>query len=89
MYVCVSGDGKDMVREKAQLLLLKMLEREVLSPQTLLDKLTPAFNHKNSRIREEVLTTLTTTINEYASRTRESLAMGRELYPFFSSVDIR
>ena len=62
--VLVSGDSKDMVRSKAQLLLMKILEREVVTAQQLFDKLTPAFSHKNGRIREEVLTTLVTTINE-------------------------
>ncbi|XP_034257106.1 CLIP-associating protein 1-A isoform X3 [Thrips palmi] len=59
------GDSKDMVRSKAQLLLMKILERDVVSAQQLFDKLTPAFAHKNGRIREEVLTTLVTTINEH------------------------
>lgn len=57
-----------MVRSKAQLLLMKILERDVVSAQQLFDKLTPSFAHKNGRIREEVLTTLVTTINEYVSR---------------------
>lgn len=59
------GDSKDMVRNKAQLLLMKILERDVVTAQQLFDKLTPAFAHKNGRIREEVLTTLVTTINEH------------------------
>lgn len=59
------GDSKDMVRSKAQLLLMKILERDVVSAQQLFDKLAPAFAHKNGRIREEVLTTLVTTINEH------------------------
>lgn len=59
------GDSKDMVRNKAQLLLMKILERDVVTTQQLFDKLSPAFSHKNGRIREEVLTTLVTTINEH------------------------
>ncbi|KAK3927670.1 CLIP-associating protein, partial [Frankliniella fusca] len=59
------GDSKDMVRNKAQLLLMKILERDVVTAQQLFDKLAPAFSHKNGRIREEVLTTLVTTINEH------------------------
>ncbi|KAE8751868.1 hypothetical protein FOCC_FOCC001345, partial [Frankliniella occidentalis] len=54
-----------MVRNKAQLLLMKILERDVVTTQQLFDKLSPAFSHKNGRIREEVLTTLVTTINEH------------------------
>lgn len=58
------GDAKDTVREKAQLLILKLLERSVLSPSTLFEKLTPGFAHKNAKIREEVLRCLVNTLNE-------------------------
>lgn len=58
------GDAKDTVREKSQLLLLKLLERSVLSPQQLLERLTPGFSHKNAKIREEVLRCLVNTLNE-------------------------
>lgn len=58
------GDAKDTVREKAQLLILKLLERNALSPQTLLEKLLPGFTHKNAKIREEVLRCLLNTLNE-------------------------
>lgn len=58
------GDSKDTVREKAQLLILKLLERNVLTPQLLLEKLTPCFTHKNAKIREEVLRCLVNTLNE-------------------------
>jgi len=58
------GDSKDTVREKAQLLILKLLERNVLTPQTLFEKLTPCFSHKNAKIREEVLRCLINTLNE-------------------------
>ncbi|XP_065166997.1 CLIP-associating protein isoform X3 [Atheta coriaria] len=61
------GDAKDTVREKAQLLILKLLEREVLSPQSLLEKLTPGFTHKNAKIREEVLRCLVNTLNEHGA----------------------
>ncbi|XP_071053520.1 CLIP-associating protein isoform X4 [Onthophagus taurus] len=63
------GDAKDTVREKAQLLILKILEREVLTPQSLLDKLTPSFSHKNAKIREEVLRCLVNTLNEHGAQT--------------------
>ena len=53
-----------MVREKAQLLLLKMMERDVITPQALFEKLTPAFSHKNGKIREEVMNCLQTTLTE-------------------------
>lgn len=58
------GDAKDTVREKAQLLILKLLERSVLNPQQLLEKLVPGFTHKNAKIREEVLRCLVNTLNE-------------------------
>lgn len=57
------GDSRDTVREKAQLLLQKLMECRVVSPQQLLDKLTPCFKHKNSKIREEFLQTIVDTLN--------------------------
>ncbi|XP_074035924.1 CLIP-associating protein isoform X2 [Leptinotarsa decemlineata] len=62
------GDAKDTVREKAQLLILKLLERNVLTPQTLLEKLQPGFSHKNAKIREEVLRCLVNTLNEHGAQ---------------------
>lgn len=62
------GDAKDTVREKAQLLILKLLERSVLTPQNLLEKLTPFFNHKNAKIREEILRCLVNILNEHGSQ---------------------
>ncbi|XP_017770144.1 PREDICTED: CLIP-associating protein isoform X3 [Nicrophorus vespilloides] len=62
------GDARDTVREKAQLLILKLLEREVITPQALLEKLTPGFTHKNAKIREEVLRCLVNTINEHGAQ---------------------
>ncbi|CAH1986214.1 unnamed protein product [Acanthoscelides obtectus] len=61
------GDAKDSVREKAQLLLLKLLERGAVQPQQLLDKLRPHFQHKNGKVREEVLRCLVNTLNEYGT----------------------
>ncbi|VEN50081.1 unnamed protein product, partial [Callosobruchus maculatus] len=62
------GDAKDSVREKAQLLLLKLVERGALQPQQLLDKLRPHFQHKNAKVREEVLRCLINTLNEYGTQ---------------------
>ncbi|KAG5670591.1 hypothetical protein PVAND_000842 [Polypedilum vanderplanki] len=62
------GDNRDTVREKAQLLLQKLVECRVLTPQSLLDKLTPCFKHKNAKIREEYLQTIVTTLNEYGTQ---------------------
>ncbi|KAJ8686484.1 hypothetical protein QAD02_022278 [Eretmocerus hayati] len=61
------GDNKDTTREKAQLLLLKILEKGSMSPQNLLDKLQPAFVHKNAKLREEALVLLSTTLNEHGA----------------------
>jgi CLIP-associating protein 1/2 len=58
------GDSRDTVREKAQLLLQKLIECRVLTPQSLLDKLTGCFKHKNAKIREEYLQTIVNTLNE-------------------------
>lgn len=58
------GDSRDTVREKAQLVLHKLMESRVLLPQTLLDKLTPCFKHKNAKVREEFLQTIVNTLNE-------------------------
>lgn len=59
-----TGDSKDATREKAQLVLLKIMEKGCMSPQQLLDRLRPAFSHKNAKLREEALILLTTTLNE-------------------------
>ncbi|XP_025994232.1 CLIP-associating protein 1-A isoform X4 [Solenopsis invicta] len=61
------GDSKDATREKAQLVLLKIMEKGCMSPQNLLDRLRPTFNHKNAKLREEVLILLTTTLNEHGA----------------------
>lgn len=61
----MTGDSKEVVREKAQLLILKLMERDVITPQALFEKLTPAFSHKNGKIREEVMNCLQTTLTEW------------------------
>ncbi|XP_032672003.1 CLIP-associating protein 1 isoform X3 [Odontomachus brunneus] len=61
------GDSKDTTREKAQLVLLKIMEKGCMTPQNLLDRLRPAFNHKNAKLREEALILLTTTLNEHGA----------------------
>lgn len=58
------GDSRDTVRQKAQLLLHKLMEHNVLAPQILLDKLTYCFKNKNAKIREEYLQTIVNTLNE-------------------------
>ncbi|XP_054015820.1 CLIP-associating protein 1-A isoform X4 [Hylaeus anthracinus] len=61
------GDSKDATREKAQMVLLKIMEKGCMTPQQLLDRLRPAFSHKNSKLREEALILLTTTLNEHGA----------------------
>lgn len=63
------GDSKDIVREKAQLLLQSLIEYKVLSSKSLLDKLTTrCCKHKNSKVREEFLQTLVRTLeHEYGT----------------------
>lgn len=62
------GDNKDTVREKAQILLLKLMQCRVLQPQQLIDKIAPnCFKHKNAKVREEFLLTLVNTLNEYGA----------------------
>ncbi|KDR12058.1 CLIP-associating protein 1 [Zootermopsis nevadensis] len=68
------GDSKEVVREKAQLLILKLMERDVITPSSLFEKLTPAFSHKNGKIREEVMNCLQTTLTEHGAR---SLSVSR------------
>lgn len=53
-----------MVRDKAQRLLLKLMEREVITPQSLFEKMSSTFTHKNNKIREEVLSCLQRTLIE-------------------------
>ncbi|XP_053677219.1 CLIP-associating protein [Anopheles nili] len=62
------GDNRDTVREKAQLLLHKLMECRVVVPQSLLDKLSVCFKHKNAKVREEFLQTIVSTLNEYGTQ---------------------
>ncbi|KAJ6224537.1 hypothetical protein RDWZM_003082 [Blomia tropicalis] len=47
------GDSRDCVREQAKVLLSKLMNY-VSTPQFVLEKLMPAYSHKNWRIREEM-----------------------------------
>jgi hypothetical protein len=59
-----SGDAKDSVREKAEDLILKLMEWSI-QPQVLWERLIPAFNHRNSKVREQIHQILLTTLNLY------------------------
>ncbi|XP_058120591.1 CLIP-associating protein [Anopheles ziemanni] len=75
------GDSRDTVREKAQLLLHKLMECRVVAPQSLLDKLSICFKHKNSKVREEFLQTIVSTLNEYGT---QSLSVKMYIAPIVS-----
>ncbi|XP_069183082.1 CLIP-associating protein 1-B isoform X30 [Procambarus clarkii] len=60
------GDSKDAVREKAQLLLSTLMDH-VLSPNSMFDRLLPAFSHKNGKVREEVMTCLQNTLTNHGA----------------------
>lgn len=64
IIVLWTGDSKDLTREKARLVLLKVMEKGSMMPQQLLDRLHPAFGHKNAKLREEALVLLGTTLDE-------------------------
>ena len=57
------GDSKDSVREKAQTLLASLMEH-VEQPNGLFQRLTPAFAHKNGKVREEIMLCLQSTLNK-------------------------
>ncbi|XP_049292643.1 CLIP-associating protein isoform X7 [Anopheles funestus] len=75
------GDSRDTVREKAQLLLHKLMECRVVAPQSLLDKLSVCFKHKNAKVREEFLQTIVSTLNEYGT---QSLSVKTYIPPIVS-----
>lgn len=60
------GDSKDAVREKAQMLLSSMMEY-VVTPNSMFERLIPAFSHKNGKVREEVMTCLQNTLNNHGA----------------------
>ncbi|KFM57692.1 hypothetical protein X975_09905, partial [Stegodyphus mimosarum] len=60
------GDSKDQVRLQAKGLMLKLMS-PVSSPQHIFDKLSIAFNHKNFRVREEVMVLLQQTLDKFGS----------------------
>ncbi|KAK8391257.1 hypothetical protein O3P69_017127 [Scylla paramamosain] len=60
------GDSKDAVREKAQMLLSSMMEN-VVPPNSMFERLIPAFSHKNGKVREEVMNCLQNTLNNHGA----------------------
>ena len=59
----VAGDSKESVRDKAHILLI-MLMLHTVTPQHMLEKLTPAFSHKLAKVREEVMVLLQNALAE-------------------------
>ena len=60
------GDTRPEVREKANIVLCKLMDATV-SPQQLFEKISSGFSHKNSRVREEVLLLLQNTLNAHGA----------------------
>ena len=60
------GDTRQEVREKANIVLCKLMDATV-QPQQLFEKITSAFSHKNSRVRVEVLLLLQNTLNAHGA----------------------
>jgi CLIP-associating protein 1/2 len=56
------GDARETVREKANAVLVKVMD-EVVEPQQLFDKLVHSFSHKNGKVREELLLLTRFTLN--------------------------
>ncbi|XP_074055455.1 CLIP-associating protein 2 isoform X18 [Macrotis lagotis] len=61
------GDSKDQVREQAQNLILKLIDRAA-SPMYVWEHLTVGFKHKNYRSREGVCLCLIATLNTYGAQ---------------------
>jgi len=60
------GDTRESVREKANIALCKLMDATI-APQPLFEKIQSAFQHKNSRVREEVLLLLQNTLNAHGA----------------------
>ncbi|KAH9383109.1 hypothetical protein HPB48_023844 [Haemaphysalis longicornis] len=60
------NSSNSKVRDQAKNFTMKLMT--VSSPQHMLEKMMPAFGHKNFRIREEVLLCLQDTINLYGAQ---------------------
>ena len=60
------GDTRAEVREKANIVLCKLMDATV-TPAQLFERIQPGFSHKNSRVREEVLLLLQNTLNAHGA----------------------
>ncbi|XP_058233364.1 CLIP-associating protein 2 isoform X17 [Hemibagrus wyckioides] len=61
------GDGKDQVRDQAQMLILKLME-EAATPMYVWERLFPGFKHKNFRSREGLCLCVVATLNAYGAQ---------------------
>ncbi|XP_071512320.1 CLIP-associating protein 1 isoform X11 [Panulirus ornatus] len=60
------GDSKDAVREKAQLLISTLMDH-VVTPNSMFERLMPAFSHKNGKVREEAMSCLQNTLTNHGA----------------------
>ncbi|XP_014258947.1 CLIP-associating protein 1-A isoform X3 [Cimex lectularius] len=61
------GDSKELIRDRCQLLLSQLMDVGVITPQSLFDRLHPAFSHKNSYVRDEIMKCLNNTLNQHGA----------------------
>ncbi|XP_050524463.1 CLIP-associating protein 1 [Daktulosphaira vitifoliae] len=62
------GDGKESIKMKALFLIMKLMECDTISPQSLFDKISAnAFNHKNSNVKEGAMKLLLSTVEEFGA----------------------
>jgi len=62
------GDSKEPIKVKTLFLLMKLMECNIISPQTLFDKISVnAFNHKNTSVKEGSMKLLLLTIEEFGA----------------------
>lgn len=73
------GDSKEIIRKKTLLLFRKLLECNVVSAQSLFDRIaTVCFSHKNSNVREQIMHLLVDVLNTYGT----SVLFVSKLIPF-------
>ena len=60
------GDSKEVVRERANIALCKLMD-STIQPHPLFEKMMGAFTHKNGKVREEILLLLQNTLNAHTA----------------------
>jgi CLIP-associating protein 1/2 len=62
------GDSKESIKVKALFLIMKLMECDTISPQSLFDKISAnAFYHKNSNVKEGAMKLLLSTVEEFGA----------------------